>query len=107
MRAQDLLQTMQSKLDRVASLGVEGLHGVRRMSHGGSAWSLPRGTNVLRQPQDGASMAGMSSLLEPEDTGITGGTRSLSRRLLGLNVTAAPRKPSASVMPSVTVRRIA
>jgi hypothetical protein len=107
MRAQTVLQKMQSKLDRVASLGVESLHGVRRLSHGGSAWSLPRGTSSLRQPQDGASLAGMLSQLEPEDAGMTGGTRSLSRRLMGLNVTAAPRKRAAAVMPPVATRQVA
>jgi len=104
---------MQSRFDQAVELGVEG---ARRMSHGGSAWSLPRGTSGLRQPQDGAAMSSAPSLLaslrhgnallEPEDAGMTGGTRSLTRRLMGLNVTSAPRKSVSGVIP-VAQRRIA
>lgn len=72
----------------------------RRVGHGGTAWSAQ---GNLRQPQDGATEnrvteirarvpQGMSSvsLLEPEDAWLTGGTRSLVRRLLGLNVRKTP-----------------
>ena len=60
-------------------------------------------SKVLRQPQDGAvdpgsRIAAMTSHLqnqlfhEPEDARLTGGTRSLMRRVLGLNVTKGLRK---------------
>ncbi len=106
---QSVLKSVHGRLDRVAELGLDA---ARRMGHGGSAWSLPRGLNVLRQPQDGApsATAGVLSptqrnvLSEPDDAGITGGTRSLTRRVLGLNVTAAPRK-AAGAVPFVAPRR--
>jgi hypothetical protein len=74
-----------------------------KRGHGGLAWSQPLGEKVMRQPQDGASdsmrrMTMMGSALntdvlnEPEDARITGGTRSLARRLLGLNVLSVYRK---------------
>jgi hypothetical protein len=89
-------------LDRVAELGMDAAH---RVVHGGSAWSLPRGLNALRQPQDGApanaphvlTPSQRNILSEPDDAGMTGGTRSLNRRVLGLNVTAAPRKPVTAI----------
>lgn len=75
----------------------------RRSGHGGSAWSLPFTEQVMTQPQDGAvetrtRLASISShqhsdaLHEPEDARLTGGTRSLDRRLLGLNVVETYRK---------------
>jgi len=75
----------------------------RRVVHGSSAWSLPRGLSVQRQPQDGALPPRVSPirlaqhsdgnpLSEPEDANITGGTRSLMRRVMGLNVTKLNRK---------------
>lgn len=84
------------------------LPAVRRGGRGGTAWSLPRADNMTSQPQDGAvssvnQMVNISSHLhsnvlnEPEDARLTGGTRTLTRRLLGLNVGVASRKPSASV----------
>jgi len=68
-----------------------------RQGHGGSAWSLPFAEAGMMQPQDGAadSRSRLSSLQplqrtnglhEPEDARLTGGTRSLDRRVLGLNV---------------------
>ena len=68
-----------------------------RQGHGGTAWSLPFAEAGMMQPQDGAvenrsRLASMRShqnvdgLHEPEDARLTGGTRSLDRRLLGLNV---------------------
>ncbi|MGA7156622.1 MAG: hypothetical protein WBY53_07245 [Acidobacteriaceae bacterium] len=61
------------------------------------AWSLPFAEQTLIQPQDGAvdtrtRLANIRShqhsdvLHESEDARLTGGTRSLDRRLLGLNV---------------------
>ncbi|GEM_PF-2042726 len=72
----------------------------REGKHGGTAWSTPFSERSLRQPQDGAGerrtrLAIINSHLltnllnEPEDAGLTGGTRSLTRRLLGLNVITA------------------
>jgi hypothetical protein len=63
------------------------------------------------QPQDGATahaskLTSIAARLhnnlsqEPEDARLTGGTRSLTRRLLGLNITAAPRRsPQSSDAP--------
>lgn len=79
-----------------------------RANHGGSAWSLPGRNPMERQPQDGsltspAPIAEMPSrtngaklACESDDARITGGTRSLSRRVLGLNVTAVQRKTPAA-----------
>jgi hypothetical protein len=75
----------------------------RRGARGGSAWSLPFAESMMFQPQDGAvdsrtRLANISSHLhsdvlnEPEDARLTGGTRSLTRRLLGLNVMTTYRK---------------
>ena len=69
----------------------------RRGGHGGMAWSLPFSGHTMVQPQDGAvdtrtRLANIRShqhsdlLHESEDARLTGGTRSLDRRLLGLNV---------------------
>jgi hypothetical protein len=66
----------------------------REGKHGGSAWSVPFSDQNLRQPQDGAAdrrrrLAMIDSHLhsnllnEPEDARLTGGTRSLTRRLMG------------------------
>jgi len=71
------------------------------------------GVTSLRQPQDGASVARPSPrqitahhdgslLVEPEDAGLTGGTRSLMRRLIGLNIAAGVtpqcKKPVATLV---------
>ncbi len=72
----------------------------REGKHGGTAWSTPFSDRSLRQPQDGVAerrtrLAMINSHLlanlldEPEDARLTGGTRSLTRRLLGLNVISA------------------
>jgi hypothetical protein len=79
----------------------------RRGKHGGTAWSLPFTEPGMIQPQDGAvdtrtrlasifSHQHSDGLHEAEDARLTGGTRSLDRRLLGLNVldTYAKRSPS-------------
>jgi hypothetical protein len=69
----------------------------RRIAHGGMAWASTVPPEVkLYQPQDGAieprnRVADIASRLlkmagEPEDARLTGGTRSLMRRLSGLNV---------------------
>jgi len=62
----------------------------------------------MSQPQDGAPerparlrllQASLHASLdsEPEDARLTGGTRSLSRRVLGLNVIAEERKSAVSL----------
>jgi len=68
--------------------------GWKRNEHGGSAWTAAQ-DGKLHQPQDGAQETGTLltartrlSLREPEDARLTGGTRSLMRRVMGLNVTA-------------------
>ena len=75
----------------------------RRINHGGAAWSRQTGIE-LRQPQDGAPSGArdLSTFLQPgalaregEDARITGGTRSLMRRLLGLNVTSTLKRELA------------
>ena len=78
----------------------------RRRSHGGSAWQL---ASHRAQPQDGATgvadakarVAFISGKLQPampfegEDARLTGSTRNLFRRLMGLNVGTVmePLKP--------------
>jgi hypothetical protein len=65
----------------------------------------------MSQPQDGAAESParinflqaslhVSLASEPEDARMTGGTRSLTRRVLGLNVTAEERK---SALPMKTL----
>jgi hypothetical protein len=93
---------------RVANGGPPASIAPNHDNHGGSAWSLPSRERVERQPQDGsltnpARIAEMPSRnngakleCESDDSSITGGTRSLTRRVLGLNVTAVRRKTSAS-----------
>jgi hypothetical protein len=64
-----------------------------------SGYSVP--AEELGQPQDGggpsdealASNAGSAAFREPEDARLTGGTRSLMRRVLGLNVTSSVARP--------------
>jgi len=76
--------------------------GSRRVGHGSMAWA---NRGMLMQPQDGAfdsqeqqarvtdigkrqqvAAFGAAVLVEPEDARLTGGTRTLVRRLLGLNI---------------------
>jgi len=80
----------------------------RRTEHGSTAWTVGR---QMLQPQDGAlplrarvmdialrrerltqGAAGRVAAMEPEDARLTGGTRSLMRRLLGLNIGQAKPK---------------
>ena len=68
--------------------------GYKRVGHGGVAWTAAANADALHQPQDGAQENGIlytakrAALREPEDARLTGGTRSLMRRVMGLNVTA-------------------
>ena len=82
----------------------------RRAGHGSSARPQRPEEMRLRQPQDGAmnlSSSRIASLRssvpgltgEPEDARLTGGTRSLMRRVLGLNV-IAPVLAVASALPT-------
>lgn len=91
--------TLAGKMDKHAPLPVM----PTRRGHGGLAWSLPLGEPEMRQPQDGAvekrkrlamidAKLHSNVLNEPEDARLTGGTRSLTRRLMGLNVTAVTRR---------------
>lgn len=73
--------------------------GYKRAGHGGVAWTASANADSMHQPQDGAQENGtlytaMSRLAnrEPEDARLTGGTRSLMRRVMGLNVTTGARK---------------
>ena len=80
--------------------------GYKRVGHGGMAWTAAAGADDMHQPQDGAQENGTlytamsrTAHREPEDARLTGGTRSLMRRVMGLNVTAGARKaprPSAA-----------
>lgn len=85
---------------------AHGVAGWKRVVHGGSAWSASAKTDNLHQPQDGAQEAGTlltartrMALREPEDARLTGGTRSLMRRTMGLNVTALADKRKAQARP--------
>jgi len=75
-----------------------GRMGTRRTAHGSTAWGA-RPEMEMRQPQDGAAgpdararvaeitaHLNRNGFIEPEDARITGTTRSLMRRLMGLNV---------------------
>lgn len=103
--------------------------GGKRVGHGSMAWSMPLAEDAVCQPQDGAIESRESRELrkraatsggvqeiharlprlanEPEDARLTGGTRSLMRRLMGLNVTARPgvRRPArgAATVPTQQV----
>jgi hypothetical protein len=90
----------------------------RRSGHGGSAWSLPFTEQVMTQPQDGAvdtgtRLASIRShqhsdvLHESEDARLTGGTRSLDRRLLGLNVMEAYRKACGTACGNIVRMEVA
>ena len=90
---------------------------IRRGGRGGTAWSLPKADKMTCQPQDGSvssvrQMMNISSHLhsnvlnEPEDARLTGGTRTLTRRLLGLNVGVAQRK-AVSPAPELKQSHIA
>jgi hypothetical protein len=72
---------------------------------------MPSRYPATTQPQDGAlrpaSVAALTSPLdcEPEDARLTGGTRSLSRRLLGLNIMLTSRRTVVTVnLPAPAVQ---
>jgi hypothetical protein len=89
-----------------------------KRGHGGLAWSFPLAEKTMRQPQDGvtdarrrmttiSSSLHSNSLNEPEDAKLTGGTRSLARRLLGLNVLSAYRKVPETVTAQIRRPQVA
>lgn len=73
---------------------------MRRTAHGSTAWGTRlESDNEMYQPQDGGinldprsrvaeitAHLGRAGFIEPEDARITGTTRSLMRRLMGLNI---------------------
>lgn len=86
----------------------------RRGGHGGNGWSQPftNTDQTMIQPQDGAvdtrtRLANIRShqhsdvLHEAEDARLTGGTRSLDRRLLGLNVIETYRKSCSKAVEEI------
>jgi hypothetical protein len=86
----------------------------RRIAHGGMAWATTATDQAkLYQPQDGAAdtrsrVADIASRLrkmagEPEDARITGGTRSLMRRLSGLNVGMDMVRRARAIKPQSVV----
>jgi len=101
-------QTIQSVNDvATRKIWVRPESGSRRVVHGGMAWA---NRGMLMQPQDGAfdsreqsarvtdigkrlqvAAFGAAAMVEPEDARLTGGTRTLVRRLLGLNITPRVR----------------
>jgi hypothetical protein len=89
----------------------------RRTAHGGTALG-PRPETEMRQPQDGstdldvrARVAEISAhlnrpgLIEPEDARLTGTTRSLMRRLMGLNVIGRSAQKAAAPLRSLITRK--
>jgi hypothetical protein len=70
---------------------------MHRVAHGSTAWAVTAAADVnLHQPQDGVlaqrrRVTDIASRIrkvvgEPDDARLTGGTRSLMRRLSGLNI---------------------
>jgi hypothetical protein len=108
----------KSRFQSSVSAGLSG--GSHRVGHGATAWSLPSDAEELRQPQDGAidtrarvaeirPHLNRAFLNEPEDARLTGGTRSLGRRLLGLNVMTAARAVAGAaqaVVPQLAVPQL-
>lgn len=95
--------------------GSEGMDSWRRVSHGSMRFARDQN---MRQPQDGAlelpsRVASITSKqqpnlpMEPEDARLTGTTRSLYRRVMGLNVmnTTEPLLPASAPKPVVAVRK--
>jgi hypothetical protein len=104
MRVENLL--VGSALDKSP---VREAVGWKRNGHGGSAWTATAKADTLHQPQDGAQETGTllkartrMAFREPEDAGMTGGTRSLMRRVMGLNVTALAETRKAQPRPMLS-----
>ena len=86
----------------------------RRTMHGGTGWTATVAVDAVRyQPQDQKALVSAAAEIspttllqgkrrlaeEPEDARITGGTRSLMRRLSGLNV--RPLRPLLTPVPGL------
>ena len=91
--------------------------GPRRAAHGGTAWGA-RPEDEQRQPQDGgidmdvrsrvseiSAHLNRTNFIEPEDARITGTTRSLMRRLMGLNIGRKAQKAATAPLRSLMVRK--
>lgn len=118
MRRQRLRAALEAMPSSGSTARLQGSSSSKRTAHGSSAWSIPQADNRLAQPQDGAAEASKATAdgyqdtnartlrfpgSEPEDARITGGTRSLMRRVMGLNVATRPasRRPARVVGPTV------
>jgi hypothetical protein len=98
---------------RTRRLAAETFNMVRRVNHGGGAWRFR--DQQLTQPQDGTPEAatntevktqlGIALISEPEDARLTGGTRSLARRLLGLNIPSAKPAPAQPAKVAVAAHK--
>jgi hypothetical protein len=89
----------------------------RRAAHGGTALGQ-RPEVELRQPQDGgmdqdvrsrvaeiSAHLNRTGLIEPEDARLTGTTRSLMRRLMGLNMIGRSAQKAAAPLRSLMTRK--
>jgi hypothetical protein len=112
--------SVNSVVARTTWVGAES--GSRRVGHGNTAWEARPG---LLQPQDGAfdhgeqrasvtdistrlqvTGIGAAAMGEPEDARLTGGTRSLVRRLLGLNIMAKARPAAIAAKAVKAAKRV-
>ena len=89
----------------------------RRTAHGGTAWGA-RPETEMRQPQDGgfdldtrsrvaeiSAHLNRAGFMEPEDARLTGTTRSLMRRIMGLNVLSRKSQMAAAPLRSLLARK--
>lgn len=94
-------------------LPIDGNHdsSSRRNSHGGMVFAT---APQMRQPQDGAAPAAPPALRpfistptgsEPEDAQLTGSTRSLFRRVMGLNIFATAEDEETAKKEAAILRR--
>lgn len=102
----------------IASKTVAAAKGVRELTrrtmHGGTGWIAGLVEAKFYQPQDqhdgtgGAGQdGGRNKLAEPDDAEITGGRRSLMRRLSGLNVMQPKERAVRATILSTTVIKAA
>lgn len=118
MRRQRLRAALEAMPSSGSTARLPGSTSSKRTAHGSSAWSIPQADNRMSQPQDGAAevskvaaeeigaRALRTPASEPEDARITGGTRSLMRRVMGLNVAKGPasRRPTRVIAPTVSAQ---
>jgi len=110
------------KRDGITSTNIAALTPMapRRTGYGSALRSQLPAAEQLRQPQDGAApirakLATITAHLqsqndffqEPEDARLTGGTRSLKRRLLGLNMGLKLKKVPAIVAGAIAQPKVA